>query len=117
MIIDVIDIVGVTLLETKDDTPVRPDSNGPEAFKIACQAVQSEAGQIHVFMPPGSVENGEDIFHFLSMIGADPLRISRFEQPFQSFVPEATNHDLWFMLYHLRLTLPQKRDKRQLSQF
>jgi hypothetical protein len=31
--------MGVTLLEAKDDTPVCLDSNGPEAFKITCQAV------------------------------------------------------------------------------
>jgi hypothetical protein len=39
VIVDVIDVMGVTSLEAKDDTPVCPHSNSPEAFKIARQAV------------------------------------------------------------------------------
>jgi len=50
VIVDVVNIVGVALLETKDDAPVRPDSNAPEVFKIALQAMQPEAGQ---FMSSG----------------------------------------------------------------
>jgi len=87
VIVDVVDIVGVTLLETKDDAPVRPDSNGPEASKIASQGVQSEAGQVHVFGLPGSIEDREDILYFLSVIGADPF----------GFL-EASNHGLCFTL-------------------
>ena len=81
MVINVINIVGISLLETKDDAPVGPDSNAPEVPKIACQAMQSEAGQVHAFRLAGSVENGEDVFYFLSVISSDPLGFSLFKQP------------------------------------
>jgi hypothetical protein len=76
VIVDVIHVKGVTSLEAKDDAPVRPDGNGPEAFKIARQAVQSKARQVHIFRPSCSVENGKDIFHFLSVIAAEPFGFS-----------------------------------------
>ena len=73
MIVNVVNIVGVALLETEDDAPVRPDSNAPEVFKIALQAMQPEAGQVHVFRLAGSIEDGEDIFYFIDMVRTDPF--------------------------------------------
>ena len=64
MIVDVVNIVGVALLETKDDAPVRPDSHAQKPLKIALQGMQPEAGQVHVFGLSGSIEDGENIFHF-----------------------------------------------------
>jgi hypothetical protein len=60
------------------------------------KTVESKARQVHVFRPAGSIENGEDIFYFLSVIRSDPLRFSLLKQPSQSPMPEASNHDLRF---------------------
>src|SRR4030095_5781834 len=70
--------------------------------------MQPEAGQVHVFRPAGSIEDGEDIFHFFSLIRTDPLGFSLFKQPSQSPMPEASNHDL-------PIYTNIKCDKRQLS--
>jgi hypothetical protein len=56
--------------------------------------VEPEAGQVHVFRLACSIKNGEDIFHFIDMIRADSLILAVFEQPFEPFMPEASNHDL-----------------------
>jgi len=114
VIIDVINILGITLLEPKDDAPVRPDSNAPEASKIACQAVQSKAGQVHIFGLSGSIQYREDVLHFLSVIGADPFGISLFKKPSQPLMPEAANHDMAYAL-PIKLYTATKCDKRQLS--
>jgi hypothetical protein len=79
VVVDIIKIVGVTIFEAKDDPPVCPHSNAPEAPEIASKAVESKARQVHVFRPAGSIENSEDIFYFLPVIRADPLRFSLFK--------------------------------------
>ena len=60
--------------------------------------MESEARQVHVFRLAGSIEDGEDIFYFIDMIRADPFGLALFEQPFEPFMPEASNHDLRFTL-------------------
>ena len=79
MIVDQIDIVSVILLKAKDDAPVRPDSNTPKVFKIAFEAMQSKAGQLHIFRLAGAIENGQDVFHFVDVICADRLSLSLFK--------------------------------------
>src|SRR4030095_11362821 len=70
--------------------------------------MQPEAGQVHVFRPAGSIEDGENIFHFFSLIRTDPLGSSLLKQPSQSPMPEASNLDL-------PIYTNIKCDKRQLS--
>jgi hypothetical protein len=94
VVIDQINFKSVALLKTKDDAPVRPYSNAPEASKITCQPMEPEAGQVHVLRLLGSIEHGEDILHFFSVIGSDPFGFSLFKQPPQSPMPEASNHGL-----------------------
>jgi hypothetical protein len=56
--------------------------------------MQPEAGQVHVFRLAGSIEDGEDIFYFIDMVRTDPFGLALFEQPFEPFMLEASNHDL-----------------------
>jgi hypothetical protein len=76
VIVDIVNVIGVTFFKSKYDAPVCPNSNGPKPFKVPRQAMKSEAGQVHVFRLPGSIEDGGDIFHFLSVIAADPFGFS-----------------------------------------
>src|SRR3990172_5860418 len=92
MVVDQINIVRVASLEAEDDAPVCPDRHAPEALEVAFEAVQSEAGQVHVFRPPGAVQHEKDVFEFLEQIRADAFSVALLKQPFQPLMPEAFNH-------------------------
>jgi hypothetical protein len=97
MVVDQINVAGVTLLEPEDHPPVRAESHAPEAFQAASERVEPETGKIHVFGLSGSVENGEDILRLLDVIGPDAFGFAILEKPFQPLVPKALNHttSLW----------------------
>jgi hypothetical protein len=59
--------------------------------------MQPEAGQIHVLRFAGTIQDGKNVFHFLDVICLEAFGLTIFKQPFQPFVPEASNHD--FTLY------------------
>jgi hypothetical protein len=92
MVVDQINIISVAFLEAEDDAPVCPDSHAPEGFKVAFEAVQSEAGQVHVVRPPGATQNEKDVFYFIDLIRGDAFGLALLKQPFQPFMPEAFNH-------------------------
>lgn len=94
MVVDQINFVGVASLKTEYDAPVRPDSDAPEVFQIAFQAMESKAWQVEVFGLSGAIQNGKDVFHLLSLVCADPSSVGIFKQSFQPFMPEAPDHKL-----------------------
>jgi hypothetical protein len=79
VIIDQINIAGVAFIKAKNDAPICPDCNAPEVFEIALQAMQFEAGQVHVLGPPGSIQNGEDILYFFNMLSLEQLTVGAFK--------------------------------------
>jgi hypothetical protein len=62
VIVDQINIVGVACLKTEYDAPVRPDSNAPEVFQIAFQAMDSKAWQVEVFGLSGRDSERQECF-------------------------------------------------------
>jgi len=53
--------------------------------------MQPKVGQIHVFRLVATVQNGEDVFYFLYVIGLYTLRFTLHKQPLQPFVLEPLN--------------------------
>ena len=49
MIVDKIDIEGVSAFKPEDDPPVAAHTHGPEASEFAGQRVQNEPRQVYVF--------------------------------------------------------------------
>ena len=60
MIIQIIDLDGVSVLEPKRYPPVARDRDRKMALHAALERVQPKAGQIHSFRPATSVQRGQD---------------------------------------------------------
>lgn len=56
MVVDQVDIHGISALETEDDPQIPRDSHGPKAVEIAAQPMQPQPGSIHVFGTFGVVQ-------------------------------------------------------------
>ena len=54
--------------------------------------MQGKAGEAHVFRSLGTVQNSEDVFNLLNVIGGDALGFAIFKQAFQALVLESSNH-------------------------
>ena len=46
VIIEVVDVDGVAVLETKDDAPIRAHRHRPESRKVSLERVKPEAGDV-----------------------------------------------------------------------
>lgn len=60
MVVDQVDIHGISALETEDDPQVPRDPHRPKAVEIAAQPMQPQPGAIHVFGTFGGVQLVED---------------------------------------------------------
>ena len=96
MVVNQINIAGVSFLEAEYDAPVRPDGHAPEIFQFSSKTVKPETGQIHVFRLSGTLQNEKDVFYFIDLIRADPFGFALLKQPFQSFMPKTSNHPVLF---------------------
>jgi hypothetical protein len=63
VVVDQFNVKGIGALKTEDNAPVRPDSDGSEAFQPALQGMQSITGEVHGLRCFGFVESGENVFH------------------------------------------------------
>jgi hypothetical protein len=82
----------MAILKAKDDTPIRPNSDTPEAFKISFEPVEPEARKVHVFGAGHTAEHSEEVHDLLDILGANTPRFTVFEETFQAWVPEALDH-------------------------
>jgi len=72
MVVEQVNVGNVTILEPKNNPPVRPDGDTPVSGEVAFERVQSEAGQIHVLGPCGASQKAK---HTCDLI--DVFRVSR----------------------------------------
>ncbi len=94
MIVDVIDIFGVVVGEPKDDTPIRPYGDRPPSFTLALECMQPETWQIHVVKGCRSVECGQYVSQFVSVLRIDATRVIVYKELSQAFVTNRPYHDL-----------------------
>ncbi len=60
MVIDEIDVTGISAFETKNQPPIPAYEHRPEALAIATQGVQPEARSIHVLRLGRSIKARQD---------------------------------------------------------
>ena len=76
MVVDQIDIEGVSILDPEDDAPVAGYAHGPEAMEVAGQRVQHLARQVHVARSRGGLQGGQDALDLVEQPRIDPADIS-----------------------------------------
>jgi hypothetical protein len=92
MIIHKVDIGRLAILESKNDSPVRPHGHGPKAFEIAFKGVQAESWQSQRVDSVRRVQYSQYLPQFAHMLGTYASCILVLEKLPQPFVPEAFDH-------------------------
>jgi hypothetical protein len=63
-----------------------------ETFQVSFEGVKPESRKIHVPYGTGAVENGQNVFNLLDIIGTDALSVAALEKPFHYLVPKTLYH-------------------------
>jgi hypothetical protein len=92
MMVDEVDIPSHAVLEPKNNPPVGPDSNSPEALEVALQGMQTKRGQVGRADRVCLLQHSEDLPDLSDMLGADAPRIVLLEKLAQPSVPKTLDH-------------------------
>ncbi len=82
----------VAAFEAKYDSPVGPDSHGPETHKVALEGMKSEARQVHVPNIRSFIEPSEDALDLAELIRVNSTAISLLVQAFKPSVSKVSYH-------------------------
>ena len=85
--------MGVATYKLKNDAPIPANIDGSQACAITFELVQSPAGQVHVVNDRRGMESLQSLFQTTHMSALNSSGASRGEEPFQSLVLEALDHD------------------------
>jgi broad specificity phosphatase PhoE len=94
MIVDEIDVDSVVSLEPKYDPPITADSDAPEAFQIAAEAMKTEALHVHIVDRSRRIEAGQYADDPLDEIRAQFASVVVLEQALETTMPNASDHEL-----------------------
>lgn len=89
MIVEIIDIGGVSILEREDKTPVSGHPDRPLALSLALEFVEPGARKPHVIRTAGDVEPRERPPEFRHVPGVDAGRGAGSVETFEALVAEA----------------------------
>jgi len=92
MIINQLNIKGVSILEPENDPPVRANGDGPEPSTLTLEPVQAIAREVECLRRFRGIERGKDIFDSVDEVCADLTGVGTLEKPFQPPVLKAQDH-------------------------
>ena len=72
MIVDQIDVEGISILKAKDDPPVAGHSHAPKSLKVASERMEAKAVNTHILGLLGDIEARQD-----ALDSADQVRSPR----------------------------------------
>jgi len=82
MIINQVNVEGVTLFKAKDHAPVAADSDAPKPFQVAFQRMKTPAGkQSYIPRAGGFVDRQENVGYFLGERGGNVSPLACFVKP------------------------------------
>jgi hypothetical protein len=94
VIVNQLDIIGLSVVKTENDSPVGSDSDGPNTLPVTLKRVQVKTGQSHVLNRGGFVELDQDGSNLIEQVGPNPTRVASFKEPFQASVLEADDQSI-----------------------
>ena len=92
MVIQIVDISGVHALKSENDPPVGADRHRPEPVIAASEAVQPEAGQIHIVRGRRRIEAHRNVSHPLAVFRMDAPIVATLHEAPERPAPEASYH-------------------------
>lgn len=79
MVIDEIDLAGVSVLEPEDNAPVSGHRYGPEARKVALERMQTKAREVHIADLRRLFQASENPRDLGRVVRSHPFPVSRLE--------------------------------------
>jgi len=92
MVIDQIDIPNMSIVQPKNNAPVRANRDAPETLEPAFEWMKPEAGKIHIRRNPGAAQNGEDVFDLLDHVGLKSSPFAVNKKSLESLVSKSLDH-------------------------
>ena len=90
MVVDQVEIEGVTVLKSEDEAPIAADRQAPAAFEFAFELVEPVAGKApQVVERLRGIELGQHPLEALDLIGANAAGVVVLEQPSEAFMAKA----------------------------
>ncbi len=71
MIVDIINIVRISLVQTEYDSPIGANGHSIKAFQFALQRVKPEPRQIHINSSAGCIQPRQNVAQLVDMIGVN----------------------------------------------
>jgi hypothetical protein len=93
MIVDVVNVQGFTVFESKNDSPVSASRDRPESRKPAGQPMKTKARQCSILNSGCSIQDAKDQPQSLLVLRPDAGVTSGFEEFAQPFMRKAANHE------------------------
>ena len=93
MVVLKIDIQSVLTRPAESDPAIPSHAHGP-AFRLAFEAVEAKARDVHVLRPPRHLQQLQDTHALPDLAGADPARLAGEVNLLKPFVPETADHSL-----------------------
>ena len=92
MVVHKVNVNRVANFKAEYHTVIRPHNDGVETFQVSFEGVKPEARKIHVPYGTGAVQDGQNVFNLLDVIGTAAFAVAVLEKPFQSLVPKTLYH-------------------------
>ena len=89
VIVNQLNIKGVSILKPEDDAPIRAHRNRPVSFPITLELVQPIARQIKSLGRGRNIEDRQDLLYRINQIRTDSAPVSLLIKPFQSSTVKA----------------------------
>jgi hypothetical protein len=92
MIVDEIDVEGISVLEAKYDPPVAGHSDAPKSLKVAFERMEAKAMNAHILNPLGDIEARQDALDPADQVRPHATPVSPFVETLQATMPETYDH-------------------------
>jgi hypothetical protein len=92
VVINVIDILDVTVHKAEDDTPIRANRHCPKSLQVAPESMQAKTRKVHVVGSAGRIETRKDVSELSDLLRRQATWIVVLMKTTQPFVADRPDH-------------------------
>jgi hypothetical protein len=92
MIVDEIDVEGISALEAKNDPPIAGHGDAPISLEIASERMEAKAVDAHILNLLGNIKATQDALDPADQVGLHATAVSPLIEALQATVPESQDH-------------------------
>jgi len=93
VVVDQVDITGITILETECDTPIPRNAHAPVTSSVTPEPVKAIPWQIEIIGCSRTIQMSEDVPHTTQLVGPDLPAVALLVEALEALVAKALNHE------------------------